>query len=706
MIQLGVLAAFLAITALTIPNVPVSAQERIALRAGNHSMGFQIETTATAIVDVTGDGRLDVVMPAVDRTQNNTVLIVARQTSDGSFVVEQSLPMHAAFNGPPMRVAVGDLDGDGDDDGVATIGTGLDVAWSDGMSLKAPEEHALVGATHVEVAQLDADAPIEMLVTTQGSTDELHRLDRDGASWTDTTLTTAPTLGQPRVADLEPDGDIDIMVVTGTGARVLRWVGGDFTSNDIGGGMSVSSLAIDDLDGDRDADMVLGSPDRLRIYRGDGTGGFGSASASDVSAWGSLIGDLDGDGLLDVLAWQPGSGYRQLTFLRGKVGGGLSAGCPIAWSHVAGVTTEAGSLGDVDGDARPDLVMPAGQFGLDVQRHADSVATRMGRPTFFPTEQPFGSDVLLEGSFAVDAACPPPAPGQFSFDLVQTYDGQERVLATAQQPDSFSYRVYLRRTSVLGPADFEVRFSGDGFYEPASSGPVTVTFVPGPGQVSLKVEPLRANYRKVVSIQATLASASVSNNHTLTIRHRIRSQPWIERNVEVDPQTGKVNLEMQVTEKTTIEAIWEGDENFPISTDSEIVQTRAKVTGRLLRTSGSDGSAKVYRFGRNVYFGTVVHPNHAPDRVQIRIGRRVDGRWRLWFTRSFKLNEESSLLVYLPTTVLDVGTRYRMDAYFSGDDRNLRDTSGWKEFKVVSSRLVSPRSGSAAMGLRRLDRSP
>ena len=110
-------------------------------------------------------------------------------------------------------------------------------------------------------------------------------------------------------ADFDGDGLLDVACVSTGGPMVLVRNSGSGLlppqTVDAGPGQLVRSRAADiDLDGDLDLVVACREPGRISWYANDGLGSFGARQdiVTDVyGAYGLAVADIDGDGAEDVL---------------------------------------------------------------------------------------------------------------------------------------------------------------------------------------------------------------------------------------------------------------------------------------------------------------------------------------------------------------------------------------------------------------------
>lgn len=263
---------------------------------------------------------------------------------DGSVLQEFS-----AFGGSykgGVRVATGDVNGDGVADIIAGVGTGgkgrvrvfdgTDGAEELGPLLEfRPFGAGYLGGVYVAAGDVNGDGKADLIVSTgAGSAAEVRVFDLyDGLQKGQT-----PTLLTKFKIDAKVNG----------GVRV----------------------AAGDLDGDGSADIVVttGINADVRVYHGDGTpfaGALGNFKASPRKTTGlaATIGDFDGDGQNDLaLGAASGAGLVHLFRVTSR---GAVLEAPVEFEAFNGGSGVRLAVADVDGDGIDDLAAVPGPGGGD-----------------------------------------------------------------------------------------------------------------------------------------------------------------------------------------------------------------------------------------------------------------------------------------------------------------------------------------------------
>lgn len=251
--------------------------------------------------------------------------VAGASSADGPFLF---LPEFVSFPEPhtPTMIALGDLDGDGDADVVVTGRAATNVVYvlmNDGGEFAAPVPFEVGGQTDwAELVDVDGDGDLDLCVAMRTFRGRLQVYRGLGDGSFETAGRELRLGREPRcvvAADFDGDGDRDLAGLDhrepictihendGTGAFPT-------SRSYVVSATSVSipypqAMAVDDLDGDGDLDLVvdcLGSS-RIQVLRNRGDGTFDPAEGwrpprvvGEIGGMGQVvIGDIDGDGRPD-----------------------------------------------------------------------------------------------------------------------------------------------------------------------------------------------------------------------------------------------------------------------------------------------------------------------------------------------------------------------------------------------------------------------
>jgi hypothetical protein len=274
---------------------------RVDLPAGNDMRGL-------AVQDLNGDGKPDIV---TCNSGDNTISIFQNMSTIGNIAFAPRVDF-AAGDGP-QSVAIGDLDGDGLPDlavanynsGTISVFRNLGVGGNITTNLFAPKVDfpGLASLGYIALGDMDGDGKLDMVASGGNGSQAISVYRNMATVGSITTNSFAPQVdfaapgwaNSVAVGDLDGDGKLDVALVSQLSSVFSIFknvsVPGSFTTDsfaarvDFDSGWNPNGVVIGDLDGDGRPDIVFCNSydDTVSIYQNALP--FGVAPALDHFAW-------------------------------------------------------------------------------------------------------------------------------------------------------------------------------------------------------------------------------------------------------------------------------------------------------------------------------------------------------------------------------------------------------------------------------------
>jgi len=353
---------------------------------------------SVAVTDLDDDGALDLLMGL----ESGGDLVAMLGAGDGTF----GAPLSTSTADIPFDVAVDFLDGDVFPDVVVThTSTGEAQSWlgdGDGTFTLADTESLAGTVEWARIADLDDNGDADIVVSVGNGDLALLTGAGDGTFIRPTTLDGAPgnQMNGVVVDFFDADSLPDIAVFTDGAAWVHLGVGAGLFAPRVSyqhRGIDAGTPTSTDLDGDGAVDLVFSRGNELHLMLGAGDGTFGAPLTFQLTHWvlfpdakPPAFGDVDGDGTLDVALSDGSSVDGGISVLLNRTGPAADLGFGLGGAHGVPVLESTGTF--VSGASVSFVLTNAIESGL---AHLVLGALRVDAPFKFGVLVPFPHFIIF-----------------------------------------------------------------------------------------------------------------------------------------------------------------------------------------------------------------------------------------------------------------------------------------------------------------------
>lgn len=257
------------------------------------AIGYRPQAVPMAVGDFDGDGDNDFAVPC----RGSGYVSVFTNNGGWSFSVN-----NISIGGAPLGSIAGDIDADGDLDLVFGNLSNIQVYLNNGSGTFIHSATLSPGGQphSPTLADIDGDGDLDLMISRYSAGSIITYLNNGAGTFIQLSINTVGS--HPRTiepADYDLDGDIDLAVANSQSAFItLLWNNGvgAFTSSTVPASPIPHTTSAFDIEGDGDPDLLISNG---LILENDGSGGFTAVNTGSTHEY-PVVGDIDGDGDADI----------------------------------------------------------------------------------------------------------------------------------------------------------------------------------------------------------------------------------------------------------------------------------------------------------------------------------------------------------------------------------------------------------------------